>query len=104
MIMPTYLSSLTSSMIARNDLDPMKKADDPVERELQDFLPRVLTDGTKARPVFIFVDALDGAGKDAARNLLAYLRDMMKDIEREEGLVKKCVSSRHYPNLGWQVS
>lgn len=70
------------------------------EKELQEFLSRVLTEGTKARPVVIFVDALDEAGRDAARSLLAYFRDMMKYIEREEGLVKICVSSRHYPILG----
>jgi hypothetical protein len=70
------------------------------EKELQEFLSRVLTKGTRDHPVVIFVDALDEAGKDAARSLLAYFKDIMKDIEREEGQVKICLSSRHHPNLG----
>ncbi|GFF32144.1 isoform Er14 of ankyrin-1 [Aspergillus udagawae] len=102
---PTYLSELT---VRFEDREKRFGSYEEgrwtwTEKELQEFLFRVLTKGTKAHPVVIFVDALDEAGKDAARSLLAYFRDMMKDIEREEGLVKICVSSRHYPILGHDI-
>jgi ankyrin repeat protein len=99
---PTYLSELTAQFEDREKRFGSYEEGrwTWAEKELQEFLFRVLTKGTKADPVVIFVDALDEAGKDAARSLLAYFRDMMKDIERENGQVKICVSSRHYPNLG----
>jgi ankyrin repeat protein len=104
-IFPTYLSELTAKFEDREkrvgsyDEDRWTWA----EQELQEFLFRVLTKGTKAHPVVIFVDALDEMGKDAARSLLSYFRDIMRDVERDEGLVKICVSSRHYPILGLDI-
>jgi ankyrin repeat protein len=99
---PTYLSELTAQFEDREKRFGSYEEGrwTWAEKELQESLSRVLTKGTKAHPVVIFVDALDESGKDAARGLLAYFRDMMKDIEREKGQVKLCVSSRHYPNLG----
>ncbi len=70
------------------------------ERELQDFLSEILTNETKNLPVVIFVDALDECGEDHAKSLLAYFNDLMKGVEREEGQVKICFSSRYYPILG----
>jgi hypothetical protein len=63
-------------------------------------MSEVLTKGAKNQPVVIFVDALDECGKDFAKSLLTYLKDLMKDVEREEAQVKICFSSRHYPILG----
>jgi ankyrin repeat protein len=104
-ISPTYLSEHTAQFKDREkrfgsyDEDRWTWA----EQELQEFLFRVLTKGTKAHPVVSFVDALDEMGKDAARSLLSYFRDIMRDVERDEGLVKICVSSRHYPILGLDI-
>jgi ankyrin repeat protein len=99
---PTYLSELTAQFEDREKRFGSYEEGrwTWAEKELQEFLSRVLTKGTKAHPVVIFVDALDEAGKDAARSMLAFFRDMMKVIEREKGQVKICVSSRHYPTLG----
>ncbi|KAF7118670.1 hypothetical protein CNMCM5793_008208 [Aspergillus hiratsukae] len=99
---PAYLSELTSQFDDREKRFGSYEEGrwTWAEKELQDFLFRVLTKGTKAHPIVIFVDALDEAGKDAGRALLTYFRDIMKEIEREEGQVKICVSSRHHPNLG----
>ncbi|GIJ91436.1 hypothetical protein Asppvi_010401 [Aspergillus pseudoviridinutans] len=99
---PVYLSELTIQFEDREKRFGSYEAGRWTwkENELQEFLFRVLTKGTKAHPVVIFVDALDESGKDAARGLLAYFRDIMKDIEHEEGQVKICFSSRHHPIIG----
>ncbi|EAW19529.1 Ankyrin repeat protein [Aspergillus fischeri NRRL 181] len=102
---PTYLSELTAQFEDREKRFGSYEENRWTwgEKELQEFLFRVLTKGTKAHPVVIFVDALDETGKDAARSLLSYFRDIMRDVERDEGLVKICVSSRHYPILGLDI-
>ncbi|GFF70323.1 ankyrin-1 [Aspergillus lentulus] len=104
-IFPTYLSELTAQFEDREKRFGSYEEGrwTWTEKELQEFLFRVLTKGTKAHPVVIFVDALDETGKDAARSLLSYFRDMMRDVERDKGLVKICVSSRHYPILGLDI-
>ena len=70
------------------------------DRELQEFLFNVLTEGTKYLPIIIFVDALDECGEGPAKSLLAYFKDLAKQVERKEAPVKICLSSRHYPILG----
>lgn len=69
------------------------------ERELQDTLFNVLTEGTQRQPVVIFVDALDECGEASARSLLAYFRDVTEQAGQRNGLVRICLSSRHYPIL-----
>jgi 5S rRNA maturation endonuclease (ribonuclease M5) len=70
------------------------------DQELQDLLSAVLTAGSKHQPVAIFIDALDECGKEVAKILLRYFKDLMEDIKREKSQVRICVSSRHYPILG----
>jgi ankyrin repeat protein len=104
-IFPAYLSELTAQFEDREKRFGSYEEGrwTWAEKELQELLFRVLTEGTKAHPVVIFVDALDEMGKDAARSLLSYFRDIMRDVERDEGLVKICVSSRHYPIFGLDI-
>jgi hypothetical protein len=71
-----------------------------MEKELKDFMSRILTEGTSSRHVLIFVDALDECDTDPARSLLSYFKSLMKSIEWKAGNLKICFSSRHYPNLG----
>lgn len=73
------------------------------QRELEDFLTKLLSQETKARPVVIFIDALDECGKDSARWLLSYFKDLMTDVMQEGGKLRICFSSRHYPVLGIDV-
>ncbi|KAH7001009.1 ankyrin repeat protein, partial [Ilyonectria destructans] len=99
---PEYLSQLTERF---NDREKRFGSHQEnrwhwAEKELQEFMSEVLTKGTTNQPVVIFVDALDECGKDDAKRLLAYFKDLMNCIEREEAQVKICFSSRHYPILG----
>ena len=98
---PQHLSQLTRLFEDREKRFGAYEAGrwDWVEKELQDFMSQVLTEETKRCPVLIFVDALDECGTDAARKLLTYFKDLMKNVEREGGQVKICFSSRHYPIL-----
>jgi ankyrin repeat protein len=73
---------------------------DWAQKELQDFTSKVITKGTQNRPVAIFVDALDECGRDFAKELLTYFKDLFEEIKREGAQVKICLSSRHYPILG----
>jgi ankyrin repeat protein len=99
---PEYLSELTKRFEDRERRFGSYQMNrwDWADKELQEFMSEVLTKGAKNQPVVIFVDALDECGKDFAKGLLTYFKDLMKDIEREEAQVKICFSSRHYPILG----
>jgi ankyrin repeat protein len=68
--------------------------------ELRELMTEILTKGTKNKPLVIFIDALDECGEDYAKFLLVYFRGLMEEVEHEEGQVKICFSSRHYPILG----
>ncbi|QYT05591.1 hypothetical protein H0G86_012480 [Trichoderma simmonsii] len=70
------------------------------KEELQEVMSEVLINGTRNRPVTIFVDALDECGECNARYLLEYFKNLMNNVEREEAQVKICFSSRHFPLLG----
>ncbi|KAH7072874.1 hypothetical protein BKA63DRAFT_544167, partial [Paraphoma chrysanthemicola] len=69
------------------------------EKELQELLSSVLSKGTHARPVVIFIDALDECGEHPAKNLLAYFKDLMAQAEGGNACFRICLSSRHYPIL-----
>ncbi|KAL5585868.1 hypothetical protein FOVSG1_013560 [Fusarium oxysporum f. sp. vasinfectum] len=99
---PEYLSQLTERF---NDKETrfgayQENRWDWTEKELQEFLSEILIQGTKSRPVVIFVDALDECGDRDAKCLLGYFKGLMDDVERDEAQVKICFSSRHYPILG----
>lgn len=99
---PEYLAQLTAKYEDREKRFGGYMADrwKWSNQELQEFLFDVLTEGTKYLPVIIFVDALDECGEGPAKSLLAYFKDLAKQVERKEAPVKICLSSRHYPILG----
>ncbi|KAF5619615.1 ankyrin protein [Fusarium sp. NRRL 25303] len=72
------------------------------EKELENFLSRLLIEGTKEIPVVIFIDALDECG-DHAKNLLVSLKSLAENAEQEGSLVRICFSSRHFPILGHET-
>ncbi|KAJ0131001.1 hypothetical protein HZ326_25897 [Fusarium oxysporum f. sp. albedinis] len=101
-LFPDYLSGLTSRF---NSLEKrfgsyQEKRWQWHELELKKLMSEILTKGTKKQPIIIFVDALDECGKDHAKSLLSYFKDLMKDVEHEGAQLKICFSSRHYPILG----
>ncbi|KAE8131262.1 hypothetical protein BDV38DRAFT_288861 [Aspergillus pseudotamarii] len=99
---PDYLSQLTKSFVDREKRYGSYEQGRWTwpEEELRKFVSQVLTEGTKSSPVIIFIDALDECGKDHARALLTYFKDLMEAVKRNGGQVKICLSSRHYPILG----
>lgn len=99
---PRYLSDLTKLFEDREKRfgSFLENRWDWAEKELQEFMLKVLTHGTRNRPVIIFVDALDECGKDVAKGLLTYFKDIMEEFESNGAQVKICFSSRHYPILG----
>ncbi|KAH7109608.1 ankyrin repeat protein, partial [Dendryphion nanum] len=99
---PQYLSDLTKLFEDREKRfgSFLENRWDWAEKELQEFMLKVLTHGTRNRPVIMFVDALDECGKDVAKGLLTYFKDIMEEIESNGAQVKICFSSRHYPILG----
>ncbi|KAF5600613.1 ankyrin protein 3 [Fusarium pseudoanthophilum] len=72
------------------------------EKELENFLYRLLIEGTKEMPVVIFIDALDECG-DHAKSLLVSLKSLAESAEQEGSLVRICFSSRHFPILGHEI-
>ncbi|KAK5995239.1 Serine/threonine-protein phosphatase 6 regulatory ankyrin repeat subunit B [Cladobotryum mycophilum] len=99
---PEYLSQLTTTFQDRESRFGSYGMNrwDWTAKELQEAMLEILTKGTKNRPVAIFVDALDECGEDYAKYLLEQFKKLMDDVNREEGQVKICFSSRHYPILG----
>lgn len=98
---PRFLSSLTTTFQHREKRfgSYIQGRWHWTEPELQGLMTQLLKEETDSRPVVIFVDALDECGNDSARALLAYFKELMDEVA-EEGRVKVCVSSRHYPVLG----
>jgi Cdc6-like AAA superfamily ATPase len=70
------------------------------EHELQEYMTKILTQGTKDCPITIFVDALDECGTESAKKLLAYFIELTKTDGRQESQLRICFSSRHYPVIG----
>lgn len=102
---PKFLSHLVVLFQAREKIFGSLRQDrwNWSQEELKDFLTTLLTKETKTRPVVIFVDALDECGKDSAKWLLSYFKDLMTDVTQEGGKLRICFSSRHYPVLGLDV-
>jgi hypothetical protein len=99
---PSYLQKLTKRFKYQEErFGGYERKDGWVwaESELEELLSEVLVQGTKAHPVAIYVDALDECGEHDAKKLLQYFRNIMSMVEEEQGLVKICFSSRHYPIL-----
>ncbi|RFN45021.1 hypothetical protein FIE12Z_10749 [Fusarium flagelliforme] len=103
---PTYLQGLTQRFRRQEERFGAYERKDGwawTESELKECLSEVLSQGTVKQPVTIYLDALDECGEDDAKRLLQYLRKIMSTVDKEEGLLKVCFSSRHYPVLGFET-
>lgn len=100
--LPQYLQRLTKTFKDREERygSYQEKRWKWSVQDLQDCLLETLSKGAKDKHVIIFVDALDECGEHDAKALLSYFRDLTQQIVMEEGKVKICFSSRHYPILG----
>lgn len=100
---PVYLQKLTKQFKDQEERFGTYERKDGwawTESELEDFLSEVLSKGTRARPVTIYVDALDECGEHDAKRLLKYFNNIMSVAKEQQGMLKICFSSRHYPILG----
>ena len=66
--------------------------------ELRSHFKSYMIDATRLQPLQLYVDALDEAGEDVARNLIAYLHQIIMQSPKTNGLVI-CFACRHYPLL-----
>lgn len=51
------------------------------------------------RSITIFVDALDEAGEDPARDMIRVFKAILESLEDTEGILRICFSCRKYPIL-----
>lgn len=69
------------------------------EKQLQNFLRNALAKVLMAKPVVIFVDALDECGQDPAIELIDYFRLLLEDLPPAQNRIRTIFSCRHYPIL-----
>jgi len=65
--------------------------------ELRDLFSTLLVAAAEKQKIRIFVDALDEAGEDAAKDLLYYFHALSNDISEVQAQVSICFSCRRYP-------
>ncbi|KAF8523952.1 hypothetical protein BU17DRAFT_85441 [Hysterangium stoloniferum] len=66
------------------------------EDELKDFMQTIITDGSAARSIRIYVDALDEAAENVASTVVSYFRPLTVGAN-----LSICFTCRHYPPLAW---
>ena len=64
-------------------------------KELKDLLSDAILNA--ARKITVFIDALDEAGEESAREVIEYFHRLNERLYRLNRLVKICISCRHYP-------
>ncbi|KAI1869896.1 uncharacterized protein JN550_005486 [Neoarthrinium moseri] len=71
------------------------------QAELQRFFEASLPEVLKARPVLLFVDALDESGQENAVNLVETLKSLVKSLPttKSQFQLRVCFSCRHWPIL-----
>ena len=70
------------------------------QKELQGFIDSAIPKILKARPVWLFVDALDECSKKDAVDLIEWLESLPPKQLATHSQLHVCISSRHYPILG----
>ncbi|KAI9838290.1 MAG: hypothetical protein M1819_005558 [Sarea resinae] len=65
--------------------------------KLEELLSNAVISAASSRPLLIFVDALDEAGEDGAREVVSFFHRLNDRLARSNGTVKICISCRHYP-------
>ena len=64
--------------------------------ELRGLFKTCVKDAAKSQPLRVYVDALDEAGEETARELVACFTQLVTEASRS-GLLSVCFSCRHYP-------
>jgi Cdc6-like AAA superfamily ATPase len=67
------------------------------EQELRRVFKSSLISAVKTHPIIIFVDALDEAGEDAAKDIVSYLHEVNELLLNSEHAARICFSCRHFP-------
>ena len=73
-------------------------------KELEDLFSNAVIHAAKLRTITIFVDALDEAGGEVARELAVYYHNLNDRLAAERGTARICISCRHYPILATNTS
>ncbi|PLB55548.1 ankyrin [Aspergillus steynii IBT 23096] len=66
---------------------------------LEELLATSILASANEQPVIIFVDALDEAGAESARELAAYFHRLVDRADKKKLTLQVCISCRHYPIL-----
>ena len=66
-------------------------------RELEDLLFNAIIRAAESYAITIFIDALDEAGAEVARELMAFFHRLRDEAIARNGNLKICISCRHYP-------
>jgi ankyrin repeat protein len=64
---------------------------------LQDCFASILPEVSGARPILIYIDALDESGAKVANDLVRYFRTLIFTIENKKASLRVCFSCRHFP-------
>ncbi|CAI4214573.1 unnamed protein product [Parascedosporium putredinis] len=67
--------------------------------ELKSLFESSLQEMQRSRTVWLFVDALDEAGKENAKSIFQWLKSLVKISPSAGGQVRICVTCRHFPIL-----
>ncbi|KAJ4265303.1 hypothetical protein NW762_004588 [Fusarium torreyae] len=67
--------------------------------ELQQGIERSLRETLKTRPVWLLIDALDECGKDNARQMVKFLKELLQTLRLATSRFRVCFTCRHYPKL-----
>ena len=74
------------------------------ETELRQFLAQWILSASRDRLISIYVDALDEAGQEVAKKLIAYLEELVERLGPTRAGFKLCFSCRHYPVLAKETT
>ncbi|KFY76476.1 hypothetical protein V499_03898 [Pseudogymnoascus sp. VKM F-103] len=74
------------------------------EKMLEELFSSLICQISQSKKVTIFIDALDEAGEVIANDLATYLASLYEKVQHNNGIVKICFSSRHYPIVSTRVA
>lgn len=73
-------------------------------KELEDLFSFAVVRAAKSRTITIFVDALDEAGVDTAKELAEYFQELNNQLVVKMSATSICISCRHYPIVAGNTS
>lgn len=87
----------TSYMEKQDSFGSSKRAWNWQQPELTAILTSMILASARRKQVIIFIDALDEAGDQAAKEIAKYLHGLNDNAMECSTMVKTCISCRHYP-------